>query len=255
MTPDRMTPDDAALIRYLDGESTADEQRAIDAAAAADPDFAARLDRLRARSERLHALLADADPTVPPALRTFTPGTPQSTADVVPLRPASARPAASVWLRAAMITLLAAAAALMVPPLRAWVVDGLERVGLLSGGEAMPAPVTAPVDTLGISGFEMAAEFTIDVDHAQREGRLTVRIAANAEPQAELHTRGGGESFFVLPDGLRIVNREASTADYMVILPVGARSIRVNVPGVVDSTWTTAVAGEWTVRLRKDDGG
>ena len=267
MTREHNTLEDAALVRYLDGESPAEERARVAAAAASDPGVAARLDALRRRSDRLRAMLAGEDPALPGGLATFTPATrgPEANADVrwgrpeqtaadtaagaiVPLRPPGAGRASVVWLRAAAIIVLVVGAALAVAPVRAWIIDGLERAGLL-GGTTPPAPV-APVDTLGISGFALTDPFTIEVDHLQREGRLVVRIADGPESAAELHTRGGGESFFVLPDGLRIVNHDASRADYVVTLPLGPRSIRVRIPGAADTTWVASAAAEHVFSLR-----
>ena len=267
MRLERQTPEDAALVRYLDGESPAGERAHVAAAAASDPGVADRLDTLQRRSDRLRVLLAGEDALLPRGLATFTPATrgPESIADVrwvqpeetaagtmdgeiVPLRPRDTRRASAVWLRAAAIALLVVVAALTVAPVRAWIFDGLERVGLLRG-PTPPAPVV-PVDTLGISGFALAQAFTIEVDHRQLEGRLVVRIADVQDSEAELHTRGGGESFFVLPEGLRIVNHEASMANYVVTLPLGLRSIHVRIAGVVDTTLVPAAAAEHVFSLR-----
>ncbi len=262
--------EDAALIRYVDGESPVEERALIDAAAAADTAVAERLDALRRRSARLRSLLAAGDPAVPDSLIAYQPdgrtavadaharpqpggdtatGAPERT--VIPLRtvPPRARPA---WLRAAIIVVLVGAAMLAVPPVRAWIIDGLQRIGVL---DAVPQPAPAPdpvrVDTLEIRGFDAAGDFTIELEHAQTSGQLVVRIAAVAEALAELHTRGESASPLFLPDGLRIANHDSSTADYVVTLPIGLRTIRVRIPGVTDTTWTPAGPAEHRFDLRR----
>jgi hypothetical protein len=67
-----------------------------------------------------------------------------------------------------------------------------------------------------------------------------VRVADVEQASAELRTAGGTESFFVIPEGIQIVNGDVSTAEYEITLPRTVRDVRVRIPGAEDVTYTTA---------------
>jgi hypothetical protein len=226
MMTERSTPDDALLVRYIDGEASEDERAQVEAAAAADPAMAERLARLEQRTRALSDTLGKADIATPDSLRSYDAT--RTRRDAGPSR----------LLRAALFLGLAAAAAMMVPPVRAWVIDVLQRTPPRDEASA-PAPALVTIDTVAIF-FDAPPEFLIELEAAQRGGRLIVRIADVDQATAELRTPGGTESFFVVPEGLRIVNGDVSTAEYEIALPRSVREVRVRVPGSADVTYGTA---------------
>jgi hypothetical protein len=232
---------DAELVRYLDGELSDDERARVDALLAADADLARRLDVLRRRSGNLTTLLARTDPArdrvaaADPTKR----GRPTDVA-VASIEPARARRASQRtvpskgWLRAAIILLVLVGAALIVPPVRAWVVGQLKRI--VSSAPETPAAVMSPEpvvlqgEALDVA-FEVAGNnFTIDVENVQAAGSLAVRSTDDTRGTASL-AGGNGESFLVLPDGLRISNTPTSSASYAVRLPSNVTRITITVPG------------------------
>lgn len=64
----RQPPSDEMLMAFADGELTGDEARAVEAAIAADPDLAARVETFRETARHLAALSLAQDDTLPDAL-------------------------------------------------------------------------------------------------------------------------------------------------------------------------------------------
>jgi hypothetical protein len=225
---ERSVPDDAMLVRFLDNEASDDERAQVEAAAAADAGVSDRLAQLRTRSQAAAGMLAADDVPVPASLQSF---------DAVRAR--APAPESSRWLRAAVLLAGLGLASLAVPPVRAWLLDATGLVdGERAGGAVAAAPAVA-VDTVVIS-FDAPPEFLIELETAQRDGRLIVRIADVEQASAELRTSGGTESFFVIPEGIQIVNGDVSTAEYEITLPRTVRDVRIRIPGREDVAYTAA---------------
>jgi hypothetical protein len=241
MTLERLpgrTPDDGELVRYLDGEASPDERTRIETEAASNPELAHRLAVLRHRATRLSALLEEADVAAPDRL---TPA--------IPLRPRPAPgPWHSPWLRAAAAVLLLVSVTLAVPPLRARVIDGLQRIlGRTESGTTAPTPlITLPsIDTFSVGFHAPSVTFLIELQSAQAGGRLIVRVADVTEGSVEVRARHGGEeSPFVWSEGLRINNTPASTAEYEIVLPRHVRDVTIRIPGSSDTGWNTTVTAQ-----------
>lgn len=276
ITPDADTLD-GELVRYLDGELDADATRRIDAIAAGNPDVAVRLATLRRRATRFHSLIAALEPATGPVASTSptgetadaaAPAATQATADTevstrvrsIDSAPSARRAAPavrSVWLRAAAIVVVVLAGALAIEPVRAWVVERIQRI---TGSEpveattaAEPAPPAAPADSLTI-GFEVTvASFTIELDSHQSAGQLHVRTAA-AGTRAEAEIQGRrNEGLLQLPDQLRIQNDAGSVADYVVTVPPSVRRVQVRVAGRAVATYDVAPgAAPLTISLASD---
>lgn len=115
-------------------------------------------------------------------------------------------------------------------PVRAWV---MERVAEVRGAPmAAPAlvaemPATVVARRGSIIAFQPAGEvFEIRLEHPQQAGAvgLTVRPVDRATAQM---SGDGTESIMILPSGLRIENRAASTARYWITLPSSLGTVRV----------------------------
>ena len=226
MMTERSIPDDAMLVRYIDNEASDEERAQVDAAALADATIATRLEQLQRRSHAARAAMRSADMPTPASLHAFDTNRPP-TAD-------GSRP----WLRAAILLGALGLGAFAVPPVRAWILDAVGLADRQETGKA-PVPEPVPIDTVAIF-FDAPPEFLIELEEAQRNGQLIVRVADVEQASAELRTPGGTESFFVIPEGIQIVNGDVSTAEYEITLPRTVRDVRIRIPGAEDVTYTTA---------------
>lgn len=273
---------DADLIRYLDGELNADERARVDAAVAEDVVLADRLARLRARGERLRALLADGDPSEADT-RAANPAAPtagqpranaqrghtvQSDATVRPIEGARAtrtrrlalsRAPGGHWLRAAAVILTLLGAGLFVPPVRAWIVDRLESLVPGEDTAVEVSPAIPSVDETAPLAYRMAvtgSTLFLDVDAAQAAGELTVRVADVANASLEPLDADAGDPVLVMPDEdrVRIQNGEASTASYRLTLPRQVVTLRIRIGGGLVRTFELDAAGV-EVRIPLSDTG
>jgi hypothetical protein len=245
--PDGAGLDDAALVRYLDGELPEIERARLERDLAGDPAAAARLATLRRRSERLRTLL-HRDDAAAAQLDRRVPEPPHRTGaaprTIVFGRPRRDREA--LRLRAAVVILALLAAGLVVPPVRAWIASGITR---LTGDEAAagvdvhaaqptPGDDTAVTVTLEARGDT----FDIRIDRHQAEGTLIVRrsrgetaalpggdTASDDRGRAVLRGAAGDADLLVLPGSLHVRNGEGARASYEVSLPASIRSVRIRI--------------------------
>jgi hypothetical protein len=214
-------PGDAELIRYLDGELDGAAAARVDAALATHPPTRERLEQLRRRGERVGDLLRQTDPDVPAALATNPFRTTAS---------GNANGSANWLLRAAAVLLIAAGAITLVPPLRAWVVDGVQRVLERDPVDSIAASSSVVPDTFDVA-FDVQSTLDFELLMWQREGTLRIRVAEAATATAQIHTRSGLEEFYVIPGGVRVNNANSSIADYELVVPTTVRMIRVTIGG------------------------
>ena len=223
--------EDGEFVRLLDGELDAGEAARAEAHAAGCEPCARRLGQLRRRSARLSGILLASDPATPPA----------PALDELTLRRAARErrsvAAPRLWLRAATVAALLLAAGVVASPLRAVVADWLrtqwERIA--PGAEA-PAPAVAPAASPSgpASGARVqftpqGTVFTLEVAATQAAGALEIRRAGGATATAEQLGGAPQADLLVLPAGVRIRNAPGSTADYRVIVPATARTVRVRI--------------------------
>ncbi len=236
--------EDATLVRYLDAAIEDDEREAVARHLATCDACADRLATFRRRSARLGELLQATDvPVSDTALR------------------APRRFAASPALAAAAVVLMVASVAVAVQPVRAWIVERSLQVWTLVTGDseeivaADETPTAEPATTASVSFAPSGPRFFIRVAGNQRTG--TVTVGAGGASAVTAAVRGGSamEQLVVLPDGLRIVNTDESTADYEVIVPATLSVITVEVAGRVVARFTPGGrASTWTVPLGADVG-
>jgi hypothetical protein len=232
--------EDATLVQYLDAAIAGEEREAAARHLATCGACADRLAVVQRRTARLAELLAATDvPVSDTLLRT-------------PRRPVP------VPALAAAVVLMAATAAATVQPVRAWVVErSLAVWTLVTGGSEAHGAASAerpadPAATASVSFVPSGRTFFVQVAVHQRVGTVTVVSEAGSAVTAEV--RGGGpEQLVVLPDGLRIDNTDASSADYTVIVPATLREVSVAVAGrVVVRLTPGGAASAWTVPLGAD---
>lgn len=230
MTANR-TPEntDADLIRYLDGELSAEERARVAAALATDAALADRFARLKRRSMRLGALLA----AVAPSDVETAAAHPSRAA-----RPARRPEAQTGWLKAAIIIIAISLGAVLVPPVRAWIVHQLQRLATApAGAPSAAAPTTGPQREPGVLELQFdvgpSATFEITIAQAQAGGELRIR-SVNGERAGATRTGGdGGEEMLISSGGLRIGNLETSGASYEVLLPSRVQRVVVRIGGRV----------------------
>lgn len=244
---------DADLIRYIDGELSRDERRRVDAELASNTELTQRMETLRRRSLRLRSLLQATDPSneeteasnpVPDrgtiASRARELGNTSIQRRRVGDEPRSQLP--TVWLRAAAVLIVLIGGAMVVPPVRAWVIAKIQQI--TSGDDVSPTltpPVdAAPLDTLPMRFPVEGTLFEVSVANAQADGRLTIRSTESTTGALTIEGRISGENPLFSTDRLAIQNSAASTADYTIALPANIRTVVVRVAGRVVSTFELA---------------
>ena len=212
-------PDDATLVRHLDGEDSRDEQAPLATHLAACADCARRRRVIAERSRWLGDLLGRTDP----APRTFT----------LRLDRRVERPGPPQWIAAAAAALLVlGAVALSVSPVRAWILERWADARRLLGVPERTASTRAPSggarDTASTVWFTPTADvLTIRVTTRQADGSLLLEAIAGRTASAVVRGAGEGDELIVLPDELRITNTAASRAMYRVALPAQLKRVVV----------------------------
>jgi hypothetical protein len=230
------------LQAYIDGEVTGEAEAELVAHVGACAACGEELKELRAASatfEGAMALMSGA-PDVRSAhariLRTH-----KAAAAPLSAKPASiTRFAAGGLARAAALVLLVAAgAAAMIPgsPLRKWIGQGLDRMGLLSPRtETAPPPVTPPpaVERVLVPGAEMSitpvnGAVRIYVTTTPGTGRLTVRLVDAALATVQTDSSAHSVTFRNASGRMDIMNLGQSDAE--IRLPRALRSAVIEVNG------------------------
>lgn len=215
--------DDAAIVRYLDGELDAAGRELLETHLASCGRCRHALDELRAASRRISRWLPLADEP------------PESSAGVVPMR--SSRPRLPAFVRAAALLALVAGLSLAIGPVRARLADWI-------GLDGSPAVTTiekrtgsaASVEERGlrISFVPVGDRFTLSFEPSASSGTLTLtpvealRVAGKVvDGDAELQT---------LPDGLVVRNASGPDAAYRVEVPRSLDRVEVRVDG--ETVWS-----------------
>jgi hypothetical protein len=175
---------------------------------------------VRRRGAKLSLLLAESDAPVPamafPEAR---------------IARAVARRSVIRWRAAAAIALLVAGAA-GVPPVRAWIVSRVTSAWRTVSGASVPAgaPVpAAPAVTMGAVSFPATEQLMVRVLSRQESGALVIERGTGTSVHAAVTGERNGAEVVVGPEGLRLVNRRASTAGYVIRVPATVSRILVRV--------------------------
>jgi len=219
-------PDDATLVRHLDGEDSRDEQAPLATHLAACADCARRRRIMAERSRQLADLLGRTDV----APRAFPLRTHQIDRQI---DRRVTRSGLSRWIAAAAATLLVlGAVALSASPVRAWILERWADVRRLLGvpepTASTPAPRGAARDTASTVWFTPTADvLTIRVTTRQAAGSLLLEAIAGETASAVVRGASEDDELIVLPDELRITNTAASRATYRVALPAQLKRVVV----------------------------
>ncbi|MFL5386822.1 MAG: hypothetical protein ACJ8GN_30380 [Longimicrobiaceae bacterium] len=231
-------PDEGALVRLLDGEADAAERASHGAHVGGCELCRRELARVRARRERLAALLVRADFPMP-ASSPPEPGVIRFPR----VRPEPARRMDRRWLRAAAAVLLLVAAAAVATPARAWIAEWLgERWAALTHRTSeerrpVPAPAPAPpapaqaVSSSKVSFVPGGSELRVEFAQRQAAGALTLVAVDGDAAYAEVLGSDVLVDVLVGPSGVRIRNDAGMTVGYRVAVPAGVRRVRLRVGG------------------------
>lgn len=236
--------DESDLLRLVDGEGNPWELRRWQTHVEACEACASRAERLRTRSARLSDLLSKIQ--LPPDFE--YPTLP------VPLQPTQTRHGRVVafpdtgWLRAAVVAALLLLGAVAVPPVRAavveWVSQRWTEVATLFGDRDPEEQVVYEEEGAGSTLWFTPGgeELFLEIDAHQSQGSLVLWVVEGPEGSLNVldAANSGSEETPILSDrGIRIRNREQSTAQYEVGIPVTVDRVRVRIgdaPPVVLST-------------------
>ena len=225
-------PDDADLVRLIDGALPEVERGAIEAHVRGCLQCRSRHITLERRSARLSALLRATDLPAP----------------AVPLRVVVRRRkvagAARRWQVAAAIV-LAMGGAMAVSPVRAWMLNAARTVWARATGEATTSAVRTVAPSSAVSFVPSGSVLTVRVP-AGSNGQLTIDVTEGSEASA-LGARAG--SILVMPDEFRFTETLTEGADYQVRVPAQVTLVRVWVGQRVTSIRPTATARQFVVPL------
>lgn len=227
-------PTDGDLVRHLDGEGAAG---ALDKHLRACDDCRRRYRRIAGWSREVSRVLEEADPVLGDPLAGDRPEQ-IGAVEVDGVRPPR-------WMMVAASVMLLLAAALAVQPVRAWVVDQVERV-VRGMGFVEPTDPDSGLAAAAISFVPEGRRLRIQLEASQREGRLEVTVArGDRRVRAEVvagDAAGGGPSpaFAAFPAELRISNGSGSGASYRVTVPARLKELEIR----VGSRRLTRLAGQ-----------
>jgi hypothetical protein len=197
-------------------------------------------DLVDARARRLSRLLRETDPPVPPIA---------FPADRIAR---AARHRSVVRWRAAAAIALAAAGAVGVRPVRAWIVRAVQAVWSVAvPAHRTPGAVVEPASSGTVTFTPAAGSFVIRVARRQAGGTLTVETTMGEAASAAVAGGRGEAELVVLPDGLRIVNDSLSSASITVKVPVRLARVEVFIGGRQARVLVPAAGspGRWVVGL------
>ena len=145
---------------------------------------------------------------------------------------AAARRQVMRWRIAAGLALLIAGAA-GVPPVRAWIVGTVQAAWSKVTGTA-PAPVaepapTPPAVTMGAVSFDAPEQLVIRVLTRQDSGTLVIEGIEGGQVRAAMNGERNAAELVVGPEGLRVMNRRAAVAGYVIGVPERVARILVRV--------------------------
>lgn len=217
-------PDDADLVRLMDGALSGADRASLDSHVTACVDCARRRAILVRRSQRVSQLLRLVDAPAP------------ATPLRVTLKPAGASP--TWWRIAAVVTVAIAAAA--VPPVRAWIAEAARSVWAAATGTTAPRPVP---DRTGVAFIPAGSVLTIRMP-AQGVASITLEVVDSARVTMVEKSGRPLPRVTVLPDELRVDQGTDSTASYLVRVPIRLEAVRIVIDDRLVQVFRPSVPGE-----------
>ena len=212
--------EDGDLMRLLDTECSAEEDRLLRVHLAVCRECRRRHDRISRLTQRFSALLFQLEE---PVLGDTTPVTEGQRVRFKPIFK-------SWWpRRAAAAVAIVLAAVAVVTPARAWVIDVLRSV---LGADTRSLTAEQAAGSL-VSFVPVGTEFQVEFLNRQSAGVLKVIVDTTDAVSARLIGRAAGEGFLVLSTGLTIRNTSASEVSYELRLPRTCEVLEVRLAGDV----------------------
>jgi anti-sigma factor RsiW len=227
--------EDSEILRLIDGEDAAGELAGLRDHVGGCATCAKRVETIRADAERVRVALAAV------WLPTDFPTAEQLMWRAQRLRGgSSARPtpprSAHGWLRAAAVLLILLLPLALVRPIRAAVLEWVQRGWAAITEAESTTPVTAPAtDGSAIAGGSFRVFFTpadevVELAIGSRQTGGELRVQTTDGPEGSLEIIGGaGETALLAGGGLSIRNTQESTAIYVLRVPAGVRMVRVRI--------------------------
>lgn len=217
-------PTDGDLVRHLDGEG---EAGSLDEHLRACDDCLRRYRRIAGWSREVSRVLDEVDPVVAHPVAGDRPER------IGAVEADGVRPPR--WMMVAAGVMLLLAAGLAIQPVRAWVVDQVERVVRGMGFVEPTDPDDGPAAAATISFVPEGRRLRIRLEAPQTEGRLEVAVARGDRRVRATVVEGdagrGGPSpaFAAFPSELRISNGSGSDASYRVSVPGRLEELEIRV--------------------------
>jgi len=215
--------EDGDLMRLLDTECSAEEDRMLRVHLAVCRECKRRHDRISRLTNRFATLLFQLEE---PVLGDTTPAPKGHRARFKPIFK-------SWWshraIRVAAVVALVPATAAAVTPARAWVIDVLRSV---LGADTRSLPVEQAAGSL-VSFVPVGTTFQVEFLSTQSAGVLKVIVDTTDAASARLIGRAAGEGFLVLSTGLTIRNTSGSEVSYELRLPRTCEVLEVRLAGDV----------------------
>lgn len=210
--------DDAAIVRYLDGEGDAADRERLESHVATCVRCRAALEELRAASRRVSRWLPLADEP------------PETGPEVVPLL--SRQRSMPAFVRAAaVLALLIVGLSLAIGPVRARLADwlGLDRAPATTTEERAVPSIPDEAGGVRISFVPEGARFTLSFESSASSGTVTITPVDVARVTGEV-TRGEAE-LQTLPDGLVVRGASGEDVHYRLEVPRTLERVEVRVEG------------------------
>ncbi|KPK81046.1 MAG: hypothetical protein AMS25_07995 [Gemmatimonas sp. SM23_52] len=202
--------DNESIELFLSGELSESEARPVRDHLAQCRACVRRVEAARQEDQEIGALLSVLDHPVPRV----------EAEDVM-------RRARRRWLRprtaaAGIVLLVAAGAASAVPgsPVRTWLAGLFESLQGTPPQQGLPVGVSGGISVIPTEGFELVFETS--------QGSGVIRIFLTDEAELAVRAIGGGPGYSVGPERVRVENA-GSAADYEILVPRSAESVRIRV--------------------------
>ena len=242
------TIDSALLLLHAHGELDPAEETEISnhvSTCDACRDF---VSGIRARTSHISDIIASADAIMP---------APAAWNDVIAdiqTNVKATRRRSHVRIAAGWILAIGVAGAMTSSPVRAWLAEQWHSLGnqtepVSTSVEAPPIP-TEQITPVSALMFEPRTEqLTVTFDAVQESGTLTVRFAEDTLATAAI-VNGGGEQLTLGREALRVTNSAASTASFVLTLPLKTTRVNVTIADRATVTMTRDASGkDYTISL------
>jgi hypothetical protein len=254
MDSDRLSPhlDDSALLHLVDEDAHPLKIGLWREHVHACGECRSRLDRRRVESDRVRAALAELQ--VPAGFPPASAVIERARAAQVGVTPIHTRRRRGPWPRAAAAIVILLLPLVLVPSVRAALVDWIRQGWESVVGPSSPPPTEALPPTEAGSGFTLrftpvGSVLRLTIERAQSEGEIVVARGDGAD--GSLVVEGEGVEALVTEDGVRVRNDASSRATLRLTVPAALQELTVQIEDRPIQTVTAAeLNAGWSTSLR-----